>query len=175
MNSIIYYNSNQTHTNTNKGITRNMEFNNKIVKKIVNVYQPFLLNGKPEGFGDYLRGSISLSVLCKILNLDFAMNIKNHPMSKYINTENHEDTEINYENIIGFSDVLLNGKCLKSIIDYVNNCNQEICYLYTNLIIDNRMIKQYYNVSNDIKENITKFILPNINITNDLNETLIID
>ena len=94
MESVISYNTNNNIVNS---------FKNKKIKKIVNVYQPNLINIKPGGFGDYLRGCISLSLLCKIIDVEFSMNIKNHPMSKYIYTDNHEDTNIDYETIIGLS------------------------------------------------------------------------
>lgn len=137
-------------------------FKNKKLKKIVNVYQQNTINIKPGGFGDYLRGCISLSILCKIINIDFAMNIKNHPMAKYICTDNHEDTNINYENIIGLSD------SLNDVINYINNCNQEICYLHTNLIFNDRMIKKNINITDDIKSNIIKYVNPSIELQNSI-------
>ena len=153
MESVISYNTNNNIVNS---------FKNKKIKKIVNVYQPNLINIKPGGFGDYLRGCISLSLLCKIIDVEFSMNIKNHPMSKYIYTDNHEDTNIDYETIIGLSD------SLDDVINYINNCKHDICYLHTNLIFDNKMIKKHFNFSNEIKQNIIKYINPTSELQNNI-------
>jgi hypothetical protein len=153
MKSIIYYG------NENAIIT---SFKNKKLKKIVNVYQQNTINIKPGGFGDYLRGCISLSILCKMINVEFAMNIKNHPMSKYIITDNHEDTSIDYKNIIGLSDLL------SDVINYINDCKNDVCYLYTNLIFDNKMVKKTIHVTDDIKYNIIKYINPSSEVQNNI-------
>jgi len=165
MNSIIYYANNDKTINIDDNIKN--KFTNTRLKKIVNVYQPNLLNGKPEGFGDYLRGCVSLSIICKIINIEFSMNIKNHPMSKYIYTDNHEDTNIDYNNIIGISDKLDNA-CLTTILDYINKYNGEVVYLYTNYIFHNSMIQKHFNFTNDIKKNIMQYINPTIELQNNI-------
>ena len=55
--------------------------------KIYNVYQPTYKNGAPTGFGDYLRGSLLLQQLCNVFNKEFDMDLSNHPISMFIDTE----------------------------------------------------------------------------------------
>ena len=59
-------------------------FTNKNINKLVNVYQQDYFNDDSQGFGDFLRGSIYLSYMCYILNIDFDIDLNNHPMSKYL-------------------------------------------------------------------------------------------
>lgn len=167
MNSIIYYSMYNNSKNDINPENIKKKITNTRLKKIVNVYQPNLLNGKPEGFGDYLRGCISLSIICKIINVEFSMNIKNHPMSKYIYNDTHEDTNINYNNIIGISDKLDNT-CLTNIIDYINKYNDEIVYFYTNYVFHSIMIQKHFNITNDIKQNIIQHINPTIELQNNI-------
>ena len=60
------------------------EFTNKTLKKIVNVYQLECTNAKSVGLGDYLRGCFCILQLAKLLNIEFDIDISNHPISKYI-------------------------------------------------------------------------------------------
>lgn len=55
--------------------------------KIYNVYQPKYKNGNPTGFGDYLRGSLLLQQICGAFNIEFDMDLSNHPLSMFINTD----------------------------------------------------------------------------------------
>jgi len=63
-------------------IARN--FNNKNLKRIVNVYQMKYKNGVAQGLGDYIRGCFCLMQMSAILGLKFDMDLSNHPMSKYL-------------------------------------------------------------------------------------------
>ena len=58
-------------------------YKNKILKKIVNVYQLKYKNGIAQGFGDFINGSFFLLQLCIKFNLEFDMDLSNHPISKY--------------------------------------------------------------------------------------------
>lgn len=59
-------------------------FLNKNIHKIVNVYQQEYFNDTPQGFGDFLRGSFYLSYICNILDIEFDIDLNNHPMSMYL-------------------------------------------------------------------------------------------
>ena len=68
-------------------------------KKIVHVYQLKLKNNKKcSGLGDFFRGSFCLMQLSKILNIEFDIDISNHPISKYIESPN-KVKDIDYNDI----------------------------------------------------------------------------
>lgn len=73
-----------------------VKFNNPILKKIINVYQPNYKNLVAQGFGDFLRGCFCIYQICKIHGLEFDMDLSNHPMHKLLDTP---PTEYNYSNI----------------------------------------------------------------------------
>lgn len=142
---------------------------NKKVKKVVNVYQQTYINGSAEGFGDYLRGCISLSLLCSFLNLEFGMNIKNHKIHHFINTSNHIDNSIDYNNIkkVSIADKYSNIYDINEIILEINNTKDEICYLYTTLYFHYDTLSNYSNKS--YLYQIIKNIIPNDNLNTLLN------
>lgn len=60
------------------------QFREKGVKKIVNVYQEEYKNGKKaSGFGDFIRGSYYLMQFCRANQIQFDLNMMNHPLSTY--------------------------------------------------------------------------------------------
>jgi hypothetical protein len=122
------------------------KFNNKNLKKIVNVYQLEYINGKSPGLGDFLKGCFCFIQLAKLLNLQFDLNILNHPISKY--TENFSDTNnIDYNNIFLYKEYNrnlsvsdfnhekiknnLNVDFLEKTIDLLNKQNCEIYYFFS--------------------------------------------
>ena len=80
--------------------TISKSFRNHKLKKLVNVYQLHYKNGVAQGFGDYLRGCFCLLQISNMLGLQFDMDLKNHPMSKFLQ---ENDTDIIYP--INYSDV----------------------------------------------------------------------
>lgn len=54
------------------------------VKKIICVYKTHYINGPSSGIGDFIRGSIFLYQISRILNIDFEINLSYHPISKYL-------------------------------------------------------------------------------------------
>jgi hypothetical protein len=62
-------------------------FTNTKLKKLVNVYQVDYINGKSPGLGDFIRGSFCFMQLAKLLNLEFDIDISNHPISKFIHVQ----------------------------------------------------------------------------------------
>ena len=65
-------------------------YSNTTLKKVVNVYQTQFLDFKASGFGDFLRGSFMMLQLLRTLekytgvHVDFDMDLRNHPMSKFL-------------------------------------------------------------------------------------------
>jgi hypothetical protein len=71
---------------------------NTNLQTIVQVYQYDFANKKSPGLGDFLRGSFYLLQLSHMLNVNFKLDISNHPMSEFI-INNGKSTDINYKNI----------------------------------------------------------------------------
>lgn len=120
-------------------------FTNQKLKKIVNVYKLDYKNAKSPGLGDYLRGCFCLMQLAKLLNIEFELDISQHPLSKYI--ENPKRVEgIDYDNIYLYTEQnTINNKIntednatninkffLINIIKYLNCQNSETVALFTN-------------------------------------------
>jgi hypothetical protein len=65
-------------------------YSNTTLKKFVNVYQTQFVDFKASGLGDYLRGSFMMLQLLRTLKkytgvqIDFDMDMRNHPISKYL-------------------------------------------------------------------------------------------
>lgn len=97
----------------------------KKLKKLVHVYQLNYINGKSPGLGDFLRGTFSLIQLSKLYNLDFDIDLSNHPMSKYL--ENAEkNNNINYNNIEFYKELnVMPGKTLFDLEQTITNVNPE--------------------------------------------------
>jgi hypothetical protein len=74
------------------------QLTNKNIKKIVCVFQLQYINEKSEGFGDFLRGCFYVMQLTKLLDLEFELDISNHPIAKYIENSD-KNSAINYDNI----------------------------------------------------------------------------
>jgi hypothetical protein len=80
------------------------QYNNTTLKKITNIYQLNYTNSAAPGIGDYIRGCFTLlqiinSInLCCGKNLKFEMDLRNHPISKYIVINNKDDT-IKYDEL----------------------------------------------------------------------------
>ena len=74
------------------------QLTNKNIKKIVCVYQLQYINDYSRGIGDFIRGSFYLLQLSKLLDLEFQLDISNHPIAKYIENSG-KNSAINYDNI----------------------------------------------------------------------------
>lgn len=120
-------------------------FSNKKLKKIVNVYQVSYKNEGGNGFGDYLRGSLCLNQICKLLNLEFDMNMENNLIKNFFvkNTSFENITGIDYNNIERYMDDnfsgIKNNKQLTHSEDFfikyikmLNSVSSETFYTYSN-------------------------------------------
>jgi hypothetical protein len=75
-----------------------IKLTNKNIKKIVCVYQLQFVNAPSPGIGDFIRGCFFVMQLTKLLNLEFELDISNHPIAKYIENSG-KNPAINYDNI----------------------------------------------------------------------------
>lgn len=147
-----------------------IKLKNPILKKIVNVYQPNYQNLVAQGFGDYLRGCFCIYQICKIYNLEFDMDISNHPISQYIDLNNKNKYEnIDRKSISWFSDS--NYKPIHSkvfvkdsinfhnkLISHLNNIKKDNYYLFCNS----------FPIFNFIRDEARKEILNRITPNNEL-------
>jgi hypothetical protein len=100
------------------------KFTNKKLKKIVNVYQLEYTNTKSKGLGDFLRGSFCFLQISKILNLDFEIDVSNHPISKYIEN-NNSVTNIDYNKITHYTELNRKTRHLNNYEDKPININKD--------------------------------------------------
>jgi hypothetical protein len=120
-------------------------FTNRKLKKVVNVYQTDYKNMKSPGLGDFLRGSFCLMQVCRLLNIDFDIDISQHPLSKYIENpirvdgvdynniwayteHNRRDGKNNYESL----STNVNPDFLRNIVNYFNSHDCETLGLFSN-------------------------------------------
>lgn len=122
--------------NPNLDYIKNL-YTNKTLKKIVNVYQKQYVNYIGQGLGDFLRGSIYLTYICILLNLEFDIDFKNHPMSKFLEKDNSYNIDYSkVEALINFNTFTPESeyKFIKEFIIKLNNCKDEQFYLFNNSI-----------------------------------------
>jgi hypothetical protein len=143
------------------------QLTNKNIKKIVCVYQLQFINDCSRGIGDFLRGCFFVLQLSKLLNLEFELDISNHPIAKYIENTG-KNPGINYDNI-EFIEGLnrpqhlwqdpnkhLDINYANQIIDKINNYPHSDTYpLFTNAF------PIFYNFSDTGREKIKNMLTPN--------------
>jgi hypothetical protein len=159
-----------------------INFTNKKLKKIVNVYQLHYKNNKSSpGFGDFLRGCFSFMQLAKLLKIDFDMDMSNHPLSLYLENVNHnkhlnyntiefyedmnknKNGDVNYENI----KYNINYDFLNKTISLLNSQNCNTYYFFSNAF-------PYFNYHNPEGINFVKNKLtPNKIMVDYIDESLI--
>jgi hypothetical protein len=120
-------------------------FTNTRLKKIVNVYQTDYTNMKSPGLGDFLRGCFCLMQVCILLNIEFDIDVSQHPLSKYIENSTRVD-DIDYNNIYAYTEhnrrdgknnyetsaTNVNPNFLRNIVNYFNSQNCETLGLFSN-------------------------------------------
>lgn len=146
------------------------KFMNKNLKKIINVYQQNYINSVGQGIGDFFRGSFFLSFICQTLSLDFDIDLYNHPISKYLKN-NNTLYDLNYSNIKAYmcycNDLNKEINFIDLIIHDMNNCENEIFYLFCNG-------KIYFDIPNDILTKTRNIILPKIE-SNEYIDNLVVE
>jgi len=151
---------------------------NKNIKKIVCVYQLQYNNLPSPGIGDFMRGCFYVMQLTKLLNLEFELDISNHPISKYIENSG-KNPSINYNNlefVIGHNrpphlwqnpNIHLNNNFANEIIDKMNNHNVSDTYaLFTNAF------PIFYNFLDTGRNKIKNMLKPNNFMQNYIDHTL---
>ena len=145
-------------------------FTNTELKKIINVYQLDYTNGKSSGLGDFLRGCFFIAQLTSFLNIEFDIDISNHPINKYI--EQEKNPAIDYNNISRFyltgidKFMIENIGDLHKIIQELNTKKVEILAFFTNCY------PIYDKYDSNIVNNIKNKLMPNNNMLNYINSTL---
>jgi len=120
----------------NKLVEAKKNFNNPVLKKVVNTYQLICKDGqKPPGLGDFLKASFFLLQLCSVLGLEFDLNFKNHPISNYLSIGGQEDNDVDYSQVeypywAEHIYILKNG--LDLFIKKLNSIRSPTYYLFTN-------------------------------------------
>lgn len=146
---------------------------NKNIKKIVNVYQQDYFNDISQGFGDFLRGSIYLSYICNILDINFDIDLNNHPMSMYLKNNKKIYTISYFQvkayiNYYGFGDEY-EHKFLEELFRDINNSiSGDTFYLFNNSL-------PLFDISNpvfNIIQHARKIIIPKIEPNNTILEIL---
>jgi hypothetical protein len=143
------------------------QLTNKNIKKIVCVYQLKYKNMPSPGIGDFLRGCFFVLQLSQLLNLEFELDISNHPIAKYIENSG-KNPAINYENvefILGQNrpphlwkdpNKHIDFDYANQIIDKLNNYSHSDTYaFFTNAF------PIFYNFLDTGREKIKNMIIPN--------------
>ena len=121
-------------------------YSNTTLKKVVNVYQTQFVDFKASGFGDYLRGSFMMLQLLRTLekytgvHVDFDMDLRNHPMSKFLITDSTLETPTDYSKLGNFhiDSLLVNQDendiayqhIVREVIRYFNKTQQQTFFAY---------------------------------------------
>lgn len=105
------------------------------------------------GFGDFLRGTLTLYKLSKKYGFNLIIDFRHHPIGNYIDTVNLEYINIIDNNI----DELKFFFSYNNLINYILNNNNNIICLLSNSYIDRKDINDS-NTVNSILEDEQKFM-----------------
>ena len=121
-------------------------YSNTILKKVVNVYQTQFVDFKASGLGDYLRGSFMMFQLLRTLekytgvHLDFDMDLRNHPMSRFLICDQELERPVDYTKLGNFhiDSLLVNQDendiayqhIVREIVRYFNKIQQPTFFAY---------------------------------------------
>jgi hypothetical protein len=121
-------------------------YSNATLNKVVNVYQTQFIDFKASGFGDYLRGSFMMLQLLRTLekytgvHVNFDMDLRNHPMSKYLICDANLERPEDYTKLGNFhiDSLLVNQDendiayqhIVREIVRYFNKTKQQTFFTY---------------------------------------------
>ena len=121
-------------------------YSNTTLKKVINVYQTQFLDFKASGLGDYLRGSMMMLQLLRTLekytgvHVDFDMDMRNHPMSKFLVCDEALERPANYPTLGNFhvDSLLVNQDeediayqhIVREVVRYFNKIQQPTFFAY---------------------------------------------
>ena len=146
-----------------------LHFENKQLKKIVNLYQKNYKNGGSSGFGDYLRGCYCLFQVSKLLGLEFDMDLSNHPMSEFLENHKEKNPNENYDNIHRFYNdnyVVINTKEMKTkSCDFLNELihvlNRQNCESYSLFSNGFPILSNFRKIRNEPRDFVRNQLMPN--------------
>jgi hypothetical protein len=145
-----------------------IRFKNIKLTKVVNIFQKTYVNGKGNGFGDFLRGSVFLLQIALTYGLEFDVDYGNHIISKFLYKEQESVySEIKYDKvfyIIGDWKPL-NEKLYGEFIDYLNSITTNIEFFYTNNA-------PLHPITDFQKNIIKKSFLPNKMLKDEIEQTM---
>jgi len=148
-----------------------VQYRNNRIKNIVNVYQLNYTNGIVcQGLGDFINGCFFLLQLCIKFNLNFSIDISNHPISKYfILNDKSKKVPISYENVSFYKipDSIRSNKlqCYNNFVSHLNTISDETYSLFCNF-------DPTYNVQDRGREIIKSYLTPSIEIENEISSIL---
>jgi hypothetical protein len=113
----------------------NIPYANKIIKKVIHVYQlQFKNQNTIFGLGDFLRGSFCLLQICNKHEIQFDIDVSNHPISNYMEGQ-IKNQYVNYNKIETnntVNDITNPIITCKKIIQSLKNVTTENYYTCTN-------------------------------------------
>ena len=137
-------------------------FKNSKLKKVVNVFQMTYVNDKSQGIGDFFRGSIYLTHLCKLLHIGFDVHLLNHPLHICLANQENEYDSMKCNEIYAHIDKTdRRGAFIIDFINMLNACNEEIAYVYFNYDPRFDIENPKYGIIHDARN----IIIPKINPT----------
>lgn len=143
-------------------------FKNIKLTKVVNIFQKTYANGKGNGFGDFLRGSVFLLQIALTYGLEFDVDYGNHIISQFLYKEQESIySEIEYDKVIYIIGDWkpLNKKLYGEFIDYLNSINTNVEFLYTNNA-------PLHPITDFQKNTIKKSFLPNKILKDEIEKTM---
>lgn len=121
-------------------------YSNSTLTKVVNVYQTQFIDFKASGLADYLRGSFMMLQLLRTLekytgvHVDFDMDMRNHPMSKFLVCDDTLERPANYATLGNFhvDSLLVNQDeediayqhIVREVVRYFNKVRQPTFFAY---------------------------------------------
>ena len=121
-------------------------YSNSTLTKVVNVYQTQFIDFKASGLGDYLRGCITMLQLLRTLkkhtgsDVAFEMDLRNHPMSKFLTCDEALERPANYAALGNFhvDSLMVNQDeediayqhIVREVVRYFNKVQQPTFFAY---------------------------------------------
>ena len=121
-------------------------YSNSTLTKVVNVYQTQFIDFKASGLGDYLRGCVTMLQLLRTLkkhtgsDVAFEMDLRNHPMSKFLTCDEALERPANYAALGNFhvDSLMVNQDeediayqhIVREVVRYFNKVQQPTFFAY---------------------------------------------